>query len=431
MLPEVGDAGHHPASRRILSWLRTWAANVPSPTVTVPCDDDGLSLERDMGLLCHHVLSHSAHRSAHLSTLFVAALARPDLDPDGALLRFASQLLVDTLPAEILPDGAPTDPDARGEVAALGPLLVALANARGFGMPLPTEFEQRLERACEFALHTDPGRHTVVLQLAGELFRRPDFLYGATAGARGTRPHGRSPSFWHGGFVVQRRSWDEQFAVFDSASLTVSFAPTSWASIVRHSFSTSDTARTPVTTGRITCRFNEPGLDLVCAEARDPFSDTSHTRWLVFIDDDYWLVLDRLEGVDVSRSPMRIQFDAEGSSIADTALQVICAPSVQTTTRDRGSAAHLLMLIGPKRDVQPRLTIRECASVMTVEVFGVGRTGNARDLVTWGPSGATWVRWSATGKPIAFHTCGAPGRPQTGLQAQGARRAPCACGANL
>ena len=63
--------------------------------------------------------------------------------------------------------------------------------------------------------------------LASSLLGRPDFLYAATAGARGEAPRELCPSFPDGGYYVQRSGWgedarafeDELFLIFDCGPL--------------------------------------------------------------------------------------------------------------------------------------------------------------------------------------------------------------------
>jgi hypothetical protein len=50
----------------------------------------------------------------------------------------------------------------------------------------------------------------------------------------------------------------------------------------------------PTSTARLLGRWSEPGLDLLRAEVTSPCYDAVHTRTVAFVDDDYWIVHDRL-----------------------------------------------------------------------------------------------------------------------------------------
>ena len=83
--------------------------------------------------------------------------------------------------------------------------LGARENARRFGLRTSAAFDERLERACEFALachrpdgeiamlsDSDAGSYPDLLERAASLLERPDFLYAASRGERGTAPARRS-----------------------------------------------------------------------------------------------------------------------------------------------------------------------------------------------------------------------------------------------
>src|SRR5205814_5263494 len=77
------------------------------------------------------------------------------------------------------------------------------------------------------APHHRPGRLQDLLELAASLLARPDFLYAATKGARGTPPPLRYVSFPEGGYYIQRSGWGdgaerfgrERFLIFDCGPL--------------------------------------------------------------------------------------------------------------------------------------------------------------------------------------------------------------------
>ena len=139
------------------------------------------------------------HRTLELYALFIAALALPEIDPDGALLGFAVGGLHENLLADVLPDGVHRERSTHYHMIPLRTFLGARENARRFGLALPPGYDERLTRACDFALHchrpdgeipalsdADGGSYLDLLALAADLLARPDFLWAATSGARGT-----------------------------------------------------------------------------------------------------------------------------------------------------------------------------------------------------------------------------------------------------
>jgi hypothetical protein len=60
----------------------------------------------------------------------------------------------------------------------------------------------------------------------------------------------------------------------------------------------------PVSTARLLGRWTRPGLDVLRAEVTSPCYDAVHTRTVVFVDGDYWVVHDRL------RAPTRHEYAA-------------------------------------------------------------------------------------------------------------------------
>ena len=136
--------------------------------------------------------------------------------------------------------------------------LGARENARRFGLEFRSDFDERLARACEFSMHvhrpdgsipalsdSDSGSYLDLLALGADLLRsadqsrpeggvrlqpdqgRPDWLYVATRGQRGTPPTYTSANFPIGGYFVQRSGWGdgggsfegERFLAFDCGPL--------------------------------------------------------------------------------------------------------------------------------------------------------------------------------------------------------------------
>jgi hypothetical protein len=236
----VGSDSSDVAARRLQNWLYAWQRFATSPAF------DGLSAELEQELvqsigaqaaqIRDHLTPARNHRTLELYTLFLVALALPEIDAEGSLLRLAIRELHANLVADVLPDGVHCECSTHYHLLALRTFLGARENARRYGLRFPDGFDEQLERACEFALHchrpdgaipalsdSDTGSHAELLELAAALFGRPDFLYAATAGAEGQPPGRRYVSFPAGGYFLQRSGWgnrgtpfaDERFLVFD------------------------------------------------------------------------------------------------------------------------------------------------------------------------------------------------------------------------
>ena len=232
------------AARRVQNWIYAWAAFAAAPGFP------GLSGRLDRALL-DGIREHAAyvrdnltaernHRTLELYALLIVGLALPELDRDGALLRFATEELHANLLADVRPDGVHREQSTHYHCIVLRSFLGARENARRFGLSLPDGYDEHLARACEFAMHvhrpdgtipalsdSDSGDYADLLELAADLLDREDLRWAATAGRAGAAPARRHASFPHGGYHVQRSGWgdrgrpfaDERFLIFDCGPL--------------------------------------------------------------------------------------------------------------------------------------------------------------------------------------------------------------------
>ena len=282
------------------------------------------------------------HRTLELHGLLVAALGVPTLDPDGSLAEFALEELRANLDADFHPDGVHREASTHYHALVVRSLLSALENARRFGLEFGRRYEEQLARACTFLVHAhrpdgglpalsdaDANGHLELLDLAERLLDGFD-----------TVPTARHASFPDGGYFVQRSGWDDdaRFLIFDCGPLgegghghydALSFeAAADGARLVvdpgrytyaegepnlrrwfkgtaAHNTVTVDGVdQTPYARGkpkgavakaRAGARTTRPGLDVLRGEVRSPAYDALHTRTVLFVDDAYWIVEDRLE----------------------------------------------------------------------------------------------------------------------------------------
>ncbi|MGH2736924.1 MAG: heparinase II/III domain-containing protein, partial [Actinomycetota bacterium] len=455
------------------------------------------------------------HRTLELYALFVVALSLPEIDPRSDLLNFTIAELHRVLEDGFRPDGVHRESSTHYHLVVLRSLLGARENARRFELRLPKDFDAHLERACEFALHchrpdgvipalsdADSGPYPEVLSLAADLLDRPDFGYAATAGARGCPPTDRYVSFPSGGYFVQRSGWgsgdgafeDERFLIFDCGPLgdgghghydllSVEAFAHGRSLVVdpgRYTYSEEGanlrrwfkgTAahntvcvdgldQTPYRRGRpgkrvagghLASRRSAPGFDMLEGTAESPCYDALHTRRILFVADEYWLIEDRLRAEQVHRYDLRWHLPAEGwkSTRLETTDQgsIVVAPGLALAVAGAGEArledgwvsprygikmpapvvsvrtgsrdARFVTLVAPRRPgwPVPRLRVRWPAADQVTVAFveGVDGTEACRDVVAWStrreqlPLGsmrcvatAAWLRSSAADGPASF-----------------------------
>jgi len=442
------------------------------------------------------------HRTFELYTLLLVPLALPQADPGGKLLAEAIDGLYENLIEDVLPDGVHCEASTHYHLLALRSFLGARENARRFDLRFPDGYDRHLEQACEFAVHchrpdgripalsdSDTGSYAPLLELAAVLLGRPDFLYAATAGAEGTPPGRRYASFPTGGFFFQRSGWgdqrlgfdEERFLVFDCGPLgagghghydllgievaaggrpllidpgrfTYAEESPNWrrwfkGTAAHNTVCVDGLDQTPyrrrkpegpVAEGRFLGRMSATGLDVLHGEATSPCYDAVHTRRVVFVGDEYWLVEDRLSAPTRHRYDLRFHLAPEAwneTEIADDGgLAVVRAPGlalvfpptsapvledgwyapeygrklpapVVSLVVEDARHAHFFTLVVPldAGAPAPRLTVRSAADPVVVEVS----TAEHRDVVTWNRRNAWWRRTGPDGEPLSFRTCAA------------------------
>ena len=341
-------------------------------------------LAAEAAYLRDHLTPERNHRTLELYALFVLALSLPELDSGGDLLEFAIAELYRNLLLDVRPDGVHREASTHYHCIALRSYVGVRENARRFRLVLPPGYDDRLARACEFLLHcqrpdggipafsdSDSGDYHDLLALAGRLLDRPDFLYAATAGAEGIPPAERCAGFQNGGYYFQRSGWgerapfrEERYLAFDCGPLgdgghghydllsveiaaggrplivdpgryTYSDAGADWRRWFKGTAAhntvcvdrvdqTSYRRSKPkgqTATGRLLSRIGAPGLDVLHGQARSPAYEAVHTRQVVFVANEYWLVIDRLRGNRPHHYDLRWHLTpaAEGRTVVEDA----------------------------------------------------------------------------------------------------------------
>jgi hypothetical protein len=351
-------------ARRIQNWIYTWnrfAAAAVFPGFTEEFVDQLFdSIAAQVQYLRLNLAAERNHRTLELYALFIAALALPELDECGELLAFSIEELHRNLLADVREDGVHREHSTHYHMIVLRSFVAARLNAQLFGLAFPNGFDERLERACEFALYahrpdgvipalsdSDSDGYLDVLELAGRLFSRPDFVYVASKGKKGTPPPEKYVNFSEAGYFIQRSGWgenetafaDERFLIFDCGplgdgghghydALSIEVAAGGRPLIIdpgrftyhedhfnwRRRFKGTAAHNTvcvdgldqtryycgkpkgPIAEAYLLERLSAPNFDVLRGCVTSPLYDAVHTRSIFFIAGEYWVVVDKLSG---------------------------------------------------------------------------------------------------------------------------------------
>jgi hypothetical protein len=405
----VGVESTDTVARRILNWVYAWSAFARAPTferLAAGLDRTiAESLAAQARWLREHLTPARNHRTLELYGLLILALALPGLDRDGELLELSVSELAENLRRDFRPDGVHVEASTHYHLIALRSFVGALVNARRFGVTPPAGFAERVDAALDFALHchrpdgqipalsdADSGSYAELLALAAAELGRPDCLYVATRGERGSAPRERHVSFPDGGYHVQRSGWgegtaafeDERFLIFDCGPLgegghghydllSIELAAGGRPLVLdpgRYTYHEGETNlrhwfkgtaahntvcvdgldQTPyrrgkpkgaVAQGRLLSRIRSAGLDVLLGEAISPRYDARHVRRVAFVDDAYWIVEDRLVAARPHRYDIRwhlapeaehrVELDRDRGTVRAPGLALVFAPGPELT----------------------------------------------------------------------------------------------------
>jgi hypothetical protein len=395
-------------ARRIQNWIYAWNIFADAPHfggLSEGLDEKIIaSLAQQASYLRNHLTAERNHRTLEIYALLIVALALPEAALDADLLDFAMEAFYQNLLTDVRPDGVHREHSTHYHMMVLRSYLGARENVRRFGLSFPRAYDERLERACEFAMHchrpdggiptlsdSDAGNYADLLQLASSLLSRPDFLYAATAGAQSVPPGKRYVSFPDAGYHIQRSGWgagqtsfeQESFLIFDCGPLgdgghghydmlNVEIAARGKSLIIdpgrytysehppnlRHWFKGTAAHNTVCIDGldqvgyrrgkpkkllphaRLLERWSGPGFDLVCGTAQSPCYEVVHTRRIFYIADEYWIICDSLAGNQPHRFDLRFHLAPEGWESVRIVGNTVCAPDLALIF-SRGSSLQI------------------------------------------------------------------------------------------
>jgi Heparinase II/III-like protein/Heparinase II/III N-terminus len=474
----VGSDPSEVTARRIQNWIYAW--NGFARASSFAGLGDGVaeevvgSLREQVEHLRHHLTRERNHRTLELYALFIAAIALPLGDPDGQLLDFSVSELHKNLLADVRADGTHRESSTHYHMVVLRSFLGLRENARRFNLCLPEDYDRHLARACEFAMHchrpdgaipalsdSDTGSYLDLLQLAGALLAREDFLYVATRGTRGRAPLERHASFTSGGYFVQRSGWggisasfgDERFLIFDCGPLgdgghghydllnievaagggplvvdpgrfTYLDAPQPWrrwfkGSAAHNTVTVDDLDQTPysrgkpkgpVAHGEFLGRFTSPTLDVLWGRAESPCYDAVHERRILFVANEYWIIEDCLRATTLHDYTLRFHLSEAAWNHTDIDVQgectVVRAPGLAlilshgVVTLDAGWVAPRYGIKLPAPVVaarQHRVAVADFISLV-VPLRGGARTPTVRVARAEGGAPVTYVEVDGVGQ---------------------------------
>lgn len=297
---------------------------------------------------------------------------------------------------------------------------------------------------------------------AAAILGRPDLEWAATGGTAGTPPADRLATFPHGGYATQRSGWgdrgrayaDERWAVIDCGPLgdgghghydhlsvelaaggrplavdpgRFTYAEGPWrrwfkGTAAHNTVCVDGLDQQPYRRGKpkgeqsnawlvarhtVAAGTDDPhGLacDAIVARCTSPRYDAVHTRTLVLVDDDYWVVVDRLASASEHTYVARWHLDpaAQGRTMLHRrgGLSVVHLPGGTISVPDRSGTVELEL-----GWVSPSYGVRHPAPVV------------ATTTATTGAGEALVVTVVAPGErsPSAIDVDGGPGDDVTGI----------------
>lgn len=232
----VGFDSSDVSARRIQNWLYAWQ-RFAAPLRAGLAERLVERLVADADHVAAHLTPERNHRTIELYALLLVGIA---VDPSGRRAEEALDLLAANAVADVWDDGVHRECSTDYHLIVLRSFVGAVANARQVGLAVPEALVERIQRACDFALHVqrpdgttpalsdgDQGDFRPLLALAGDLLDRPDLVWAATGGRDGRPPARRLVTFPTGGYCVQRSGWgddrrdyaDERWCVVDCGPL--------------------------------------------------------------------------------------------------------------------------------------------------------------------------------------------------------------------
>jgi hypothetical protein len=185
------------------------------------------SLAKQVNYLCEHLAPARNHRTIALYSIFLAAVVFPEMSDAPRWQRFSWREIHRNIEQDLLDDGVQCELSTDYHHLVLKNYLAIRRLAEGNAITMSADFDQRLNRALDFALYAhkpdgevpafsdgDVGSFLDLLAQGATLFQRQDLLYGATQGKQGCIPKQRNARFDQSGYYILRSGWGEKWASY-------------------------------------------------------------------------------------------------------------------------------------------------------------------------------------------------------------------------
>jgi hypothetical protein len=128
-------------------------------------------------------------------------------------------------------------------------------------------------------------------------------------------------------------------------------------------------------TGSLLDRRSEPGLDLLEGQAKSPNYDAVHTRRILFVGDEYWIVDDELSATEEHRYDLRWHLAPEAWGATEL-LTIDTCPVV------RAPGLALVFASNPSVELHPGWVSSSYGSKHRAPVVSASTTGSNARLIT-------------------------------------------------
>ena len=236
----IGRDSTDVTARRIQNWTYAWSRFAQVPGFARFSQPTCEAIQRSIGEQAMAIRSGLSaernHRTLELYALFIASIAHPKMVQSEALLEFSVAELYRNLCSDFLADGVHRELSTHYHAIVLRSFVGLRINAGRFGVDLPADFDERLQKGLDFLTavirpdgslpmlsDSDDADHRDLLELASVEFERGDYLFVASGGKSGTPPERTIDHFPDGGYHILRSGWgggetpaaDELHMVFD------------------------------------------------------------------------------------------------------------------------------------------------------------------------------------------------------------------------
>jgi Heparinase II/III-like protein/Heparinase II/III N-terminus len=331
------------------------------------------------------------------------------------------------------------DNGRRAGLAIPADLLAGVERACDFALHV-----QRPDGTTPAVSDGDQGDFRVLLADAARVLGRADLAWVASGGTQGVPPGQRLVSFPVGGYHVQRSGWGEgdqayeheRFALLDCGpigdgghghydQLSIELAGGGRNLVVdagRYTYADDDDnagdgwrqwfkgtsahntvtvdgldqtpyragkPKGPTSTATLLGRWSTPGLDVLAGEVVSPSHDARHCRTLAFVDDDFWVVHDRLHGGSahtyVARWHLSPEAHGRTSVVRDDRQTMVSAPGLAIIVpRWCGEVTIVDGWVSPTYGVKLRapVVVLTAADVVDADLVAVILVGSAPADVT-------------------------------------------------